>query len=489
MGKDSIFLAMMSKNNKWTYEICRELSLRFNSKAEFHKTYDAAYRVARKNKWLKDFFWLKDGRIIENAKHTIWTYDTCKEVALRCSTLKEFYKRYGHAYLVAKKNGWIDEYTWLSRTKKIWRLSYEDCFNEAKKYETKADFIRGSLSAYHCALKKGWLKDYIWFIDGINRMAKNNTIWTYNTCYELARGCKSSKEVQQKSRSAYNVMLRNGWIEDYDWFTPKARSLTYEECRALAKPCKTRSEFYKAHANAYALSVKNGWLDTFEWISRPFNVYSERCDNVYAYFFEAYKSVYVGRTVNPQERDISHRNSEASAVYRFAQKQHVEVPKMTILATNLMLIEGLEKEDEYRQKYEDEGWNVLNKAKTGKKSGSLGGLNLKKWNRQKCLEEAQKYKTLKDFIHGSGGAYAKARKQGWLEDYNFLYTPHHKPRYWNHERCYEEAKKYSSRGEFALGSGSAYNAAKRNGWLNEYSWFVSRVSRLCKQEDDIPTPT
>jgi len=44
--------------------------------------------------------------------------------------------------------------------------------------------------------------------------------------------------------------------------------------------------------------------------------------------------------------------------------------------------------------------------------------------------------------------------------------------YWNnYENCYNEAKKYKSRGEFSDKSPSAWLRAKKNGWLKDYTWF------------------
>ena len=39
--------------------------------------------------------------------------------------------------------------------------------------------------------------------------------------------------------------------------------------------------------------------------------------------------------------------------------------------------------------------------------------------------------------------------------------------YWTYETCYEEAKKYSTRNEFCKGCGSAYEVARKNGWMDE----------------------
>lgn len=40
--------------------------------------------------------------------------------------------------------------------------------------------------------------------------------------------------------------------------------------------------------------------------------------------------------------------------------------------------------------------------------------------------------------------------------------------YWTYERCKEEAGKYKSRNDFCVSNCSAYQAARRNGWLDEF---------------------
>ena len=38
---------------------------------------------------------------------------------------------------------------------------------------------------------------------------------------------------------------------------------------------------------------------------------------------------------------------------------------------------------------------------------------------------------------------------------------------WSKNNCMVEAKKYKSRKEFSLNKNSAYDSARRNGWLND----------------------
>jgi len=39
---------------------------------------------------------------------------------------------------------------------------------------------------------------------------------------------------------------------------------------------------------------------------------------------------------------------------------------------------------------------------------------------------------------------------------------------WTKETCYEEANKYKKRGDFAKYCGCAYKVARRNKWLDEF---------------------
>ena len=101
----------------------------------------------------------------------------------------------------------------------------------------------------------------------------------------------------------------------------------------------------------------------------------------------------------------------------------------------------------------------------------------KKWTRDTCYEEAKKYNTRSEFAKGSSWAYKVARENGWLNDYDCFVDGNkiagQKRKKWTYETCYEEAKKYNTIWEFGKANNSAYTIAWRNGWLDDYDWFVS----------------
>lgn len=90
------------------------------------------------------------------------------------------------------------------------------------------------------------------------------------------------------------------------------------------------------------------------------------------------------------------------------------------------------------------------------------------WPKERCLEEAMKYTTRKEFKKESPGAYKVTCQQGWLDEVCAHMIVIQRPRgYWSKERCQQEALKYYTRSEFANGSRGAYNKAHREGWLDE----------------------
>ena len=93
-------------------------------------------------------------------------------------------------------------------------------------------------------------------------------------------------------------------------------------------------------------------------------------------------------------------------------------------------------------------------------------------NKENVFKAAKKYKTRKEFDRGCCGAYKVARKNGWLDEMTWFISPHKPNGYWTKERVFEEAKKYQTRTEFSKGCSSAYTIAIKNKWLSEMTWFV-----------------
>ena len=313
-------------------------------------------------------------------------------------------------------------------------------------------------------------------------MRKAKGYWDiYENCYEEAKKYKTKKELEKSCGSAYKAVLRHGWMDDYTWLEegkkPNGYWNVYEHCYEEAKKYKTRTEFQKGCSGAYTVVCKNGWLDDYTWfVDGKIKMLTDKNDSVYKYYWEETNAIYIGRTLISQQSDrkIKHNTSEKDTVFRYAKENGLEVPQMEIIEENITPIEGLEREDYWVSYYKEKGYNVLNKAKTGIGSGSLGAINRGKWNKKTVFEEAKKYKTRSEFQKNSGTAYQVACKNKWLDDYTwFKESRKQKPNgYWNvYENCHEEALKYNTRSEFRKGCETAYIVARKNKWLDDYTWF------------------
>lgn len=142
----------------------------------------------------------------------IWTYDKCREEALKYKNKTEFLKNNSSAYVAAYRNGWLDDICshmeHLEKPKGYW--TYERCKEEALKYNTKKDFFKNSVSAYGISIKNGWFKDIT-----SHMIDRPNKKWTYEKCKEEASKYNSKSDFFRNNRGAYNASLRNKWINDF----------------------------------------------------------------------------------------------------------------------------------------------------------------------------------------------------------------------------------------------------------------------------------
>lgn len=96
--------------------------------------------------------------------------------------------------------------------------------------------------------------------------------------------------------------------------------------------------------------------------------------------------------------------------------------------------------------------------------------------KENCLEVALKYSTRNELKKKANGAYRSALRNGWIEEIcaHMAPTNRHMPGHWDvKENCRLEALKYSIRFDFQKGSSGAYEAAKRNGWMEEVCAHMS----------------
>ena len=398
-----------------------------------------------------------------------WNYEQCFREAKKYNSKSEFRKFSGSAYSSALKNKWMPNYTWFVRPvpfNKKW--TYETCYKEALKYQTKKEFQKKSSGAYSAAYDNKWLPDYTWFV----KFSKPMGYWNYETCYEEAKKYESRGEFSVKCVSAYDVSRKNEWLDDYTWFVEKKKRnyWTYETCYKEALKYQTKKEFRENNSSAYSIAYKKKWMCNFTWLTNTLSSKKEYV--VYYYKDEETNSIYVGLTNNIKRRHKEHCNGflkhgvkTFDIVNKYFFSIGKKIPEPVILKKDIYAKEAQEFEKKYVNLYKEQGLNVLNLAKPG----SLGGYG--KWNYETCYEEAKKYESRGEFAVKCVGAYDVARKNEWLDDYTWFVELHHN---WTEEECYKEALKHKTLKEFRKKSPSVYNIARKKKWLNQYTWLKKR---------------
>jgi hypothetical protein len=89
------------------------------------------------------------------------------------------------------------------------------------------------------------------------------------------------------------------------------------------------------------------------------------------------------------------------------------------------------------------------------------------WTKEKCLESALKYKTIKEWQSNEWGAYGAAVKNNWTVEMTKHMNRNNPKNIWTKERCVESALKHDNIKDWKKNNAVAYRTAIKNKWHNE----------------------
>lgn len=351
-----------------------------------------------------------------------WSKEKIMKIAEKYISMKEFFKNEHSAYVAAQKRNMLyNDLNWLQRDFESHQKGYwtkEKAIEESKKYTRLLDFINENKALYEKMRVKGWLTDTPWLKKTVNEVG----YWTKEKILEESKKFNTKAEFKFYSQVAYVKAREMNLFEEMPWLKTKNVS-----------------------------NVK---------------------DCIYGYFFEDFKTAYIGRTIERRLkiRDKEHRYKKHSdSVYNFAHINNIPIPEIKIIESGLTVFEGSEREKYWEKYYKSNGYTTLNIAKCG----SLGGLLSGKWNNESITNEAKKYKTRNEFKKGNQSAYYASIKLGIIDSFEWLSNRNHvKKGYWkNKDNVINEAKKYNSRYEFQRKCCAGYNSAKKNNYFEEMPWL------------------
>jgi predicted GIY-YIG superfamily endonuclease len=398
----------------------------------------------------------------------ILTYEICQKVASTCNTRIELQKKDSSVYNKIFKNNWtelLNHMEYIIKPSNYW--TYDKCKEIAQKYKTFKDFMANDYAAYLAMRKK---KE--WFDELTKHLKykyKPNGYWTYDKCEEITKKYTNLTEFRKDCKFVRGIIKKNNWEEElYKHMTCYRKShnyWTYDKCKEVALNYDNKKDFRNNESTAAMLISRNNWNELTQHMKKLSTI-KERV--IYAFEFQD-KHVYVGLTCNPEKRYDEHLSEERSQVYKHIKKTNSNYLFKILTDKPIPMELAGQQETNILNEYINNGWIILNKAKTG----SLGGMR-PIWTYDKCKEEALKYncpiKLRKNLKHGI----QVMKQKGWFEELTSHIIDNRKLNYWNNfQNCKKEALKYQKISEFQKKCSGAFKGMMRNGWKKELTKHIT----------------
>ena len=380
----------------------------------------------------------KKGRTI------IYTYERCKEEALKCESKWELGVKNSKVYNKIHKNKWIELFSHMKKR----YLTKEECHNEALKYKRRVDFQKQSKRFYSYSRYHGWLDDICSHM-GEPLSLKKRLIYVYEfddkhcyvglTCDEVSR-----HQNHMKKGPVFKYMNKTNKV-------PQKKILT--DYIPVHKSKKMEDKIMKKYING-------GWilLNTYKagGTGGVYKYTKSKCGEESSKYtdykvFKKEKRGYCWAIMRNKWYDlISHMDGKA---FKFRTKD--DLHRISLRYSNRL--EFKRKEHKHYELARKKGWldDIC----------SHMDLNYKKpsgwWNYERCEEESKKYKNRSEFSIHSTSAYKLSNMSGWID----MFYPILKIN-WTYEKMEEVSKKCKNKSEFKKKYQHGYNLCRKNKWLD-----------------------
>ncbi len=443
----------MGLRKKWTKEEDKFLEENYKTKGCWYCAENLERNYNSIAKRYAQVFIKKEPKIIEIDRE-VWSYDKCKEEALKYKSKSGFNRANNTIYKYIKDNNWDELLSHIEiinpKPRGYW--TYERCKEEALKYNTIVEFKKKCISAFNIIEKNRWFDELCLHLSRFDRKPKG--YWSYDRCKEVALKYSNSTIFYKEASVVYEIIRKNKWFDLFEHLSSDRTTKyywDYERCKEEALKYNTKSAFYRNSASAYSSSLKNKWIDDI-------CSHMEHCGNLfkrllYCYIFED-KHCYIGLTCNEEGRKAGHNHS--GPVYNHKMKTGLK-PEYMNLSDYIHVKEAIELEKKYIIEYRDNGYIMLNKTKGGEL-----GTSKSKWNYETCKNESLKYKTRSEFSENCKGGYKVTCINRWMDE--FYPSSIKKQIIWS--LIITESKKYPNRHQLQRKCSSAYRYAKINNLLD-----------------------
>lgn len=403
---------------------------------------------------------------VNAAKMRLWTEERCREVALGYTEIGAFRTQSKKAYNAALKHNWLKDYNWLTYKIDISKKSKKRHIYTQDEIIERLRLFFGERYSYEKVVYRAMKvpitlvcheKDGNGVEHGESSMRPDNIFSGKQgcpKCYDDRRSRLQRKPVEtfiEEAKKVHGDLYEYHKVEYINtnskvcivckihgdfWQTPsnhlKGKGCPYcsgnvkkwnkETCEQEAHKYEYFFDFRTKSPGACNVAQRNGWVNDYKWLKKlppnP-NDYDKNTKYIYAYEFADQKAVYVGLTNSMIKRDWQHRNSQDSSVYRFAINHHIKIPIPKKLEEAVPIHESGKREKYWVSYYKEQGWIILNRAKTGERESSIGIYYPIKWNKKAIREKAKECDyNLKLFAAQYPGAYEaiQSRYKGLLNE-------------------------------------------------------------------------
>ena len=149
-------------SNYWTKAKVLEEGRKYTNQKEFNENANGAYQAAIRQGWIKEMTWLKP---LPLGIISVWTRENVIEESKKYTSRSEFAEKSPTAYNHAIRDKSIFlEMTWLVEKKKPdgWWDDKSHVMEEGRKYTYRTAFANGSYSAWKAAKRNGWIDEMTW---------------------------------------------------------------------------------------------------------------------------------------------------------------------------------------------------------------------------------------------------------------------------------------------------------------------------------------
>lgn len=236
----------------WTYEVCKETALKFKTKKDFLNAHSGAYAAAHKKKWINDIC----SHMIplgDKYNRCIYAYefsDNSAYIGLTCSIedRNKAHTNVGRKYQSAVKKhifktGLTPKLVQLTEYIVYWKASKEET-NWANKYKAN-----------------GWT---LLNVRPTGSLSMSNSFYTKAKCKEILLAHEYKQDVYKKHPNIFTLCKNKRWHstiikklklkkKNYYW--------TKERCARVVKSVSTISELLLKNRTVYNAICNNGWKE------------------------------------------------------------------------------------------------------------------------------------------------------------------------------------------------------------------------------------